>query len=352
MEAVPGAPPPEVTIRAGTDGDYAALCVLYRQADRWHAAHVPHCFRDPGEQPRSREAFAEWLADDTATLLVAERAGEAVAFVRVTAREAPDLPLFVPRRYAMVHELVVHQDWQRRGLGRLLMERAHDWARERQIEQVELTVYEFNAGALALYESLGYAAVSRRLWRSLKTAAPPAPDPPGGPDAPAAARGAPTVKRKAFAYVTHRDAAGERLLIFSHPNAPAAGLQVPAGTLEDGEAPEAGALREAREETGLTELEVVAFLGEQVRDMRDVGKNEVHHRHFFHLRCTGHPPERWYAREDFPSDQVAAGQVTDRPLFECFWVPLPDGVPALVTDHCHFLPRLISRLQPPPPRPD
>ena len=38
--------------------------------------------------------------------------------------------------------------------------------------------------------------------------------------------------RKAFAYVTH----GNRLLIFSHPLAPEAGLQVPAGTMLDGEA--------------------------------------------------------------------------------------------------------------------
>jgi 8-oxo-dGTP pyrophosphatase MutT (NUDIX family) len=170
-------------------------------------------------------------------------------------------------------------------------------------------------------------------------------------DAPAeTASGAPVVRRKAFAYVTHRDAAGEWLLIFSHPNAPAAGLQVPAGTLDDGEDPEAGALREAHEETGLTDLEVVAFLGEHLRDMRDVGRNELHHRFFFHLRCTGEPPERWYVREDYPSDQMAAGKVTDRPLFECFWVRLPDGVPPLTTDHGHFLPRLIDRLASTAPR--
>jgi 8-oxo-dGTP pyrophosphatase MutT (NUDIX family) len=41
-------------------------------------------------------------------------------------------------------------------------------------------------------------------------------------------------------------------LIFSHPDYPEAGLQVPAGTLEPGEHPEAGVLREAYEETGLT----------------------------------------------------------------------------------------------------
>ena len=155
----------------------------------------------------------------------------------------------------------------------------------------------------------------------------------------------PTLKRKGFAYITHHSPAGIRLLIFSHPDAPEAGLQVPAGTLEDGELPEAGALREAHEETGLVDLEVVGFLGEQLRDARPAGKNELHHRYFFHLRCTTTPPERWRTHEIYPSDQIADGVVDiDRPLFEHFWVPLPNGVPPLSPGHDHFLPLLLTRL--------
>ncbi|HEU5315355.1 MAG TPA: NUDIX domain-containing protein [Chloroflexota bacterium] len=154
-----------------------------------------------------------------------------------------------------------------------------------------------------------------------------------------------TVKRKGFAYVTHGAPGRERLLIFSHPEAPEAGLQVPAGTLEEGEPPDLGALREAHEETGLAELELVGFLGERRRDMREYGRAELHHRYFFHVRCTAEtPPERWQNYEVYPSDQLAAGEVTERPLFELFWVPLPDGVPELVAGHDALLPMLMERL--------
>jgi 8-oxo-dGTP pyrophosphatase MutT (NUDIX family) len=146
--------------------------------------------------------------------------------------------------------------------------------------------------------------------------------------------------RKAFAYITHRAAAGERLLIFSHPRSPAAGLQVPAGTVEDGETPEAAALREAEEETGLEGLVLVAFLGERTVAVR--GRAEVHHRFFFHLRYEGEPPAVWRRTEDFPSGRGALPKV--RPLFELFWVPLPDGVPELSAGHDALLPRLIERL--------
>lgn len=86
-------------------------------------------------------------------------------------------------------------------------------------------------------------------------------------------------KRKAFAYITQ----GNSLLVFEHDNAPEAGIQVPAGSIEANETPEQAVLREAREETGLQKLSLIRFLGEQIRDMSDYGKPEIHHRYFYHL---------------------------------------------------------------------
>ena len=141
----------------------------------------------------------------------------------------------------------------------------------------------------------------------------------------------PAIKRKAFAYITH----GDRLLVFTHPHAPEAGIQVPAGTVEDNEQPEDAVLREAREETGLEHLVVARFLGEQRRNMSDFERDEVHHRFFYHLVCEGAPPERWQNHELDPAD---AG--TEPPLFELFWVRLPHDVPELIADHGALLPDL------------
>jgi 8-oxo-dGTP pyrophosphatase MutT (NUDIX family) len=131
-----------------------------------------------------------------------------------------------------------------------------------------------------------------------------------------------TTIRKAYAYITHRD----RLLVFSHPHAPEAGIQVPGGTVEPDETPEHAVMREACEETGLTGLVLVRFLGETMLDRSDVGKNEFHHRHFYHLRCTSDPPATWQHYELDPSDG------SPPPLFEFFWAPLPDEVPELIAD--------------------
>jgi 8-oxo-dGTP pyrophosphatase MutT (NUDIX family) len=141
-------------------------------------------------------------------------------------------------------------------------------------------------------------------------------------------------KHKVFAYITHEN----RLLVFRHPDFPAAGIQVPAGTIEQGEQAGAAVMREAREETGLVGLTLVRLLGEQMRDMADFGRDEVHHRYFYHLRCGGNPPEVWRHCEASLSDGGAPV------VFEYFWGRLPDGVPALIADHGKLLPELIESL--------
>jgi 8-oxo-dGTP pyrophosphatase MutT (NUDIX family) len=59
------------------------------------------------------------------------------------------------------------------------------------------------------------------------------------------------VVQKVTAFITRSTSNGSELLLFHHPSA---GIQFPAGTVEDGEDHAVAAAREAAEETGLTDL--------------------------------------------------------------------------------------------------
>jgi 8-oxo-dGTP pyrophosphatase MutT (NUDIX family) len=74
---------------------------------------------------------------------------------------------------------------------------------------------------------------------------------------------------KVTAFVTRRAPSGDghELLVFRHPDA---GIQLPAGSVEPGEAFAAAALREVEEETGLRETHVVAHLGTRVSELHDL----------------------------------------------------------------------------------
>lgn len=145
-----------------------------------------------------------------------------------------------------------------------------------------------------------------------------------------------TIKHKVLAYITQ----GDRLLVFSHPQSPEAGIQVPAGTVKDGEDLDAAVMREACEETGLAELRLVRLLGDEIRDLSSFGIPQIVHRHFYHLRCEGTPPETWRHYERDPSE----GPYEPIP-FDFFWVKLPDEVPPLAGKQDRFLPSLIETMR-------
>jgi len=65
----------------------------------------------------------------------------------------------------------------------------------------------------------------------------------------------PTIHKVAVFITRHNDT---ELLVFEHPYA---GIQIPAGTVEEGETPTQAAVREAAEETGLRDFTTRAYLG-------------------------------------------------------------------------------------------
>ncbi len=122
-----------------------------------------------------------------------------------------------------------------------------------------------------------------------------------------------SVVKKALAYVVR----GDELLVFRHADFPEAGLQVPAGTVEEGEAPDAAVIREVSEESGLTSVRLVSLVG-TYRHVPEGQKCAVHERYVYHLEFTGKTPSRWTHIESFRSD---GGPPVS---FRFYWMKLND----------------------------
>lgn len=75
---------------------------------------------------------------------------------------------------------------------------------------------------------------------------------------------------KVVAFIIRKKKDIPQLLVFSHPSA---GIQVPAGTVEENEALEKALLREIKEETGLSKLKLINKLGET---LQFTGPNEAY----------------------------------------------------------------------------
>jgi ribosomal protein S18 acetylase RimI-like enzyme len=155
-------------IRKATARDYDGLCAIIAEGDKLHRDNLPWMFQEPDGPVRDRDFILDSIADEAVGLFVAEIEGQLVGFVHIIVREALDIPIFVPRRYAVVDNLAVRKEFRQTGIGRALMNEAHDWAVAKGADTVELNVYEFNESAIAFYRRLGYQSLSRKMRISLK----------------------------------------------------------------------------------------------------------------------------------------------------------------------------------------
>jgi GNAT superfamily N-acetyltransferase len=97
--------------------------------------------------------------DEEHAVYVAEQPnGRVVGWVHVHIRE-----LVVTDRQAEIGGLVVDEEYRNRGVGRLLMERVEQWAREKECETVQLRSNVVRKNAHAFYERIGYDNVKAQL---------------------------------------------------------------------------------------------------------------------------------------------------------------------------------------------
>ena len=139
--------------------------------------------------------------------------------------------------------------------------------------------------------------------------------------------------KKVVAYITRQD----ELLVFTHRDFPKAGVQVPAGTVEEGETLDAAVLREVHEETGLplTSVGKAAYLGHRLWQ----AETYCHDRHFYHFLLTADAPDTWLHYESYAS--------TGETFAFCFsWVKLDDPSLHLAGEQDALLWKVAHSVQP------
>jgi 8-oxo-dGTP pyrophosphatase MutT (NUDIX family) len=118
---------------------------------------------------------------------------------------------------------------------------------------------------------------------------------------------------KVVAYITRETERGTELLVFRHPRHIKTPIQVPQGTVEDGESVIDGLWRELEEETGRANFVLISQLAKVPfhADWRD----EWQERNVFHLSAPADTPDEW-------THVVTNGESDKGLCFEFFWLPL------------------------------
>ena len=127
-------------------------------------------------------------------------------------------------------------------------------------------------------------------------------------------------RHRVYLFLTRSNGDSPQVLVFDETSSDGQ-VQTPGGTVEPGEEPSAAALREAWEETGLTEFGTPRLLAEDDHENQD----ERLRRYFYHLPVLGSTPDAW---DHWSREEGVEGGVT----FRLRWIDLPEA-PGL---HPHF----------------
>jgi ribosomal protein S18 acetylase RimI-like enzyme len=155
------------TVRVARAADVEAIAALHLEVQKLHYAAEPQEYKPPS-QAVARDLVDTRMAYEPAQYFVAEsEGGQVVGYLWAVARQGKDMALTHARSFVEVEEACVSPPYRRRGVARLLLERAEQWARERALFEVRLTVRAFNDAARQAYAALGYEPIQHRMRRML-----------------------------------------------------------------------------------------------------------------------------------------------------------------------------------------
>jgi GNAT superfamily N-acetyltransferase len=137
-------------VREASDEDAEALARLCTQLGY------------PAESTDMPARLEKLSADPNARILVATDGNDVVGFATVHLRNTMNHPTPI----AQLTLLVVDERARGRGVGRVLVEHAESWARERGARRIAVTTALDRAGAHAFYERIGYTHTGRRYAKT------------------------------------------------------------------------------------------------------------------------------------------------------------------------------------------
>lgn len=89
-------------------------------------------------------------------ILVAEQSGQVVGTLELVRGT------FVKNAHTATFGMALASGARNRGMGRALLEVAHEWARKEGVNKIHLSVFGSNLAAIRLYQSMGYVEEARR----------------------------------------------------------------------------------------------------------------------------------------------------------------------------------------------
>lgn len=151
------------TVRLAAPEDFSDISNINKQVQQLHIEGRPDIYSDTSAS-MDYNAYEAWLNNKTIEIFVVEDNNKAIlAYIILDIKEPSENPKLVERKVLFIRNIGVSEICQGTGIGKILVQKAFEYAKEIQATSVELNVLEFNKKAIQFYEKLGFKTQSRQL---------------------------------------------------------------------------------------------------------------------------------------------------------------------------------------------
>ncbi len=151
-----------ITVRRAEEKDIPFLLDLLDQIRDLHHRGRPDVFKDNGTKYTASE-LAKKICSEDERIFVAYDGEEPLGYVCTVRTEYRHHNIMLDKKILYIDDLCVYPSSRGRGIGRVLMDKAKDYAKECGCASMELVCWKFDGSAEGFYRSYGFTTMSRRM---------------------------------------------------------------------------------------------------------------------------------------------------------------------------------------------
>src|ERR1035437_1945332 len=155
-------------IQRAVTGDYEIIKSILNESDLIHLQALPEIFKDPKGNSWDKDYVISLINNLNSDIFLAKDEKKVVGVMVLIVKSSQNLAILKTRQFVALDCISIKEQYQNKGIGKMLLKKMEDWAYEKGIFQIELNVYEFNYNAIRLCKNLGFRTYSRRMIKILK----------------------------------------------------------------------------------------------------------------------------------------------------------------------------------------
>lgn len=157
-----------ILIRELKDSDIPVLLPHLQEMFVMHDTAEPDLFEPHSFSTEQIEEYlGEALTNENEKVFIAEVDGKLAGTIRAEIKTPPTF--YKHKKIGYLDDLVVLQDFRRKGIAKALIEKASDYLHKKDISIIELKIYEFNDASQSLVKSIGFKKTFSYFYKKIKT---------------------------------------------------------------------------------------------------------------------------------------------------------------------------------------